>query len=82
MAAAPKKIVFAVYCDTAEQVIAVQNMAKEASSMFEIHAQDIMGIYPMIRKNRGLLKEFAKALTKEGKKGAIKLIPSLIKALM
>jgi hypothetical protein len=78
----PKKIYMAVYCDNDEQAIAVQNIAKEASSAFTIHAVDIMGIYPMIKKNRGLLKDFAKAMSKEGKKGAIKLIPALIKALM
>jgi hypothetical protein len=41
-----------------------------------------MGIYPMIKKNRKLLKDAAQAINKEGKAGAIRLIPALIKALM
>lgn len=78
----PRKIYIAVYCDDEEQATAVQNIAKEASSIFSFSAVDIMGIYPMIKKNRGMLKDFAKAMAKEGKKGAVKLIPSLIKVLI
>ena len=78
----PRKIYVAVYCDDEEQATAVQNIAKEASSIFSFNAVDIMGIYPMIKKNRGMLKDFAKAMAKEGKKGAVKLIPSLIKAFI
>lgn len=72
----------AVYCDNEEQATAVQNIAKEFCSEFSIHAVDIMGMYPLIRKNRGLLKEAARTITKEGKAGAIRLIPALIKAMM
>ena len=72
----------AVYCDNDEQATAVQNIAKEFCSEFSIHAVDIMGMYPLIRKNRGLLKEAARTITKEGKAGAIRLIPALIKAMM
>lgn len=72
----------AVYCDNDEQATAVQNIAKEFCSEFAIHAVDIMGMYPLIRKNKGLLKEAARTITKEGKAGAIRLIPALIKAMM
>lgn len=72
----------AVYCDNDEQATAVQNIAKEFCSEFSIHAVDIMGMYPLIRKNKGLLKEAARTITKEGKAGAIRLIPALIKAMM
>lgn len=72
----------AIYCDDEEQATAVQNIAKEFCSEFSIHAVDIMGMYPLIRKNRGLLKEAARTITKEGKAGAIRLIPALIKAMM
>jgi hypothetical protein len=48
----PRKIYVAVYCDDEEQATAVQNIAKEASSIFNFSAVDIMGIYPMIKKNR------------------------------
>ena len=78
----PRKIYVAVYCDNEEQAQAVQEIAKEFSSAFTIDAVDVMGLYPMIRKNRSLLKETARAITKEGKKGAVRLIPALIKALI
>lgn len=78
----PRKVIMAVYCDNDEQATAVQNIAKEFCSEFSIHAVDIMGMYPLIRKNKGLLKETARTITKEGKAGAIRLIPALIKAMM
>ena len=78
----PRKVIMAVYCDNDEQATAVQNIAKEFCSEFSIHAVDIMGMYPLIRKNKGLLKEAARTITKEGKAGAIRLIPALIKAMM
>lgn len=80
--ATPRKIILAVYCDNDDQAVAVQNISKEFCSMFNVHAIDIMGIYPMIKKNRKLLKDAAQAINKEGKAGAIRLIPALIKALM
>ena len=80
--ATPRKVIFAVYCDNDEQANAVQNIAKEFCTDFSIHAVDLMGIYPIIRKNRKLLKEAARTISKEGKAGAIRLVPSLIKALM
>lgn len=78
----PRKIFIAVYCDGDEQATAVQNVAKEFSSMFQIDAVDLLAFYPVIKKNRGLLKEAAQTITKEGKKGAIRLVPSLIKAMI
>lgn len=80
--ATPRKVILAVYCDNDEQATAVQNIAKEFCSDFSIHAIDIMGLYPTIRKNRKLLKDAARTITKEGKAGAIRLAPALIKALM
>lgn len=78
----PRKIYLAVYCDGEEQTTAVQNVAKEFSSMFQIDAVDLLAFYPVIKKNRALLREAAVTITKEGKKGAIRLIPSLIKAMI
>lgn len=78
----PRKVYMAVYCDSEEQLVAVQNVAKEFSSMFQIDAVDLLSFYPIIKKNRGLLREAAQTITKEGKKGAIRLIPALIKAMI
>ena len=77
-----RKIMIAVYCDDDEQARAVQNIAKEFCSQFSVKATDIMGIYPMILKNKALLKDAAKTITRGGKSAAFRLIPSLLKALM
>lgn len=78
----PRKIYIAVYCDSDEQALAVQNVAKEFCSMFTIDAVDLLAIYPKIKEKRGVLKDAAKVITKEGKKGAIRLVPALIKQLI
>ena len=69
----------AVYCDSDEQAIAVQNIAKELCSTFTINAVDIMCVYPMLKKNRAILKDAIKTIQKEGRAGAIRLIPSIVK---
>ena len=80
--ATPRKVIMAIYCDNDEQAIALQNIAKELCSEFSIQAVDVLAMYPMIRKNKKLLKDAVKTIGKEGKAGAIRLIPALIKALM
>lgn len=70
----------AVDCDSEEQAIAVQNVMKEFCSNFRLNAVDILALYPAIKKNRTLLKEMFKTISKEGKVAAIRLLPSLIKA--
>lgn len=78
----PRKIVLAVYCDNDEQAIAVQNIAKELSSTFMLNAVDIMCVYPMLKKNRALLRDAIKTIKKEGRAGAIRLIPSIVKMFL
>lgn len=75
-----RKIMIAVNCDSDEQALAVQNVMKELCSNVKIEAVDILAMYPTIKKNRGLIKEAIRTISKEGKMGAIRLIPSLIKA--
>ena len=75
-----RKIMIAVDCDTDEQAIAVQNVLKEFCSNFRINGVDILAIYPTIKKNKTLIKQMVTTISKDGKKGAIRLLPSLIKA--
>lgn len=75
----PRKIVMAIYCDNDEQAVAVQNIAKELCSTFTLNAVDIMCVYPMLKKNKALLKDAIKTIQKEGRAGAIRLIPSIVK---
>lgn len=78
----PRKIMIAVYCEDDEQARAVQNIAKEFCSQFSVSATDIMGLYPLILKNKAMLKEAASTISKGGKAAAFRLIPSLLKSLM
>ena len=77
-----RKIVIAVNCESEEQAVAVQNVVKEFCSNFTINAVDLLGMYPMIKKHKGLIKEAARTIAKEGKAGAIRLVPALIKAML
>lgn len=77
----PRKIMIAVYCEDDEQARAVQNIAKEFCSQFSVTAKDIMGFYPLIIKNKALLKEAANTISKGGKAAAFRIVPSLLKAL-
>lgn len=79
--AIPRKVILAIYCDNDEQAVALNNIAKEFCSEFSINAVDILSLYPMVKKNKKLLKDAARIITKEGKAGAIRLLPSLVKAL-
>lgn len=70
----------AVDCDSDAQAAAVQNVLKEFCSNFHLNGVDILALYPTIKKNRTLIKQMITTISKEGKIGAIKLLPSLIKA--
>lgn len=76
-----RKIMVAVYCEDDEQARAVQNIAKEFCSQFQVSATDIMSFYPLIIRNKALLRDAAKTISKGGMASALKLAPSLIMAL-
>lgn len=77
-----RKIVIAVDCDSEQQATAVQNVMREFCANFKLNAVDLLAIYPAVKKNRTLIKDAVKTISKDGKMGAIKLIPSLMKAFM
>lgn len=76
-----RKIEIAVYCENEQERVAIQNIAKEISGMFDIKAKDVIGFYPFVKKNKALLYTAVKTVANEGKKGALKLLPMLIKNL-
>lgn len=78
---AHRKIIIAVDCDNDAQQAAVQEIAKEISTTFQISAADLINFYPFVKKNKALLYSAVKTVSKEGKKGVMKLIPMLIKNL-
>lgn len=76
-----RKIEIAVYCENEQERVAVQNIAKEISGMFDIKAKDVIGFYPFVKKNRALLYTAVRTVANEGKKGVLKLLPMLVKKL-
>lgn len=78
---AHRKIIIAVDCDTDQQQQVVQQIAKEISSTFQISAAELISFYPFVKKHKALLYSAVKTVSKEGKKGVVKLIPMLLKSL-
>lgn len=78
---AHRKIILAVDCDNDQQQQAVQEIAKEISSTFQISASDLISFYPFVKKHKALLYSAVKTVSKEGKKGLVKLVPMLLKNL-
>jgi hypothetical protein len=76
-----KKIYIAVDCENEQEQQLVQNIAQDISQSFTIKAKDLIGFYPAIQKNKALLNTIVKTVSREGKKGLMKLIPILIKQL-
>lgn len=76
-----RKIEIAVYCENEQERVAVQNISKEISGMFDIKAKDVIGFYPFVKKNRALLYTAVRTVANEGKKGVLKLLPMLVKKL-
>lgn len=78
---AHRKIIIAVDCDNDQQQAAVQQIAREISNTFQMSATDLINFYPFIKKHKALLYSAVKTVSKEGKKGVVKLIPMLLKSL-
>ena len=76
-----RKIFLAVDCNSDQEVEAVQQIAKEVSETFRMSAKDLIAFYPFLRQHKALLYSAVKTVSKEGKKGVMKLIPMLIKQL-
>lgn len=76
-----RKIIIAVDCDTEQEQMIVQNIAKEISGTFDIKAKDLINFYPFVKQNKALLYSAVKTVASEGKKGVMKLIPMLLKKL-
>ena len=78
---AHRKIIIAVDCESDEQQQAVQDIAKELSSTFQMRATDLISFYPFVKKHKALLYSAVKTVATEGKKGIVKIVPMLLKNL-
>ena len=76
-----RKIILAVDCENEQQQAAVQEIAKELSATFQLSASSIISFYPFVKKHKALLYSAVKTISKEGKKGIVKIVPMLLKNL-
>lgn len=76
-----KKIMVAVDCDTEQEQQLLQVMAKELSETLRLKAKDLISFYPVLQKHRGLIYSAMQTISREGKKGLLKLIPMLMRQM-
>ena len=76
-----KKISIAVDCETEQEQQRVQEIAKELSEMLRLKAKELIEVHPVLQKNRNLIFTAMQIISKEGKKGLLKLIPLLMRGV-
>ena len=76
-----KKVTIAVDCDNEQEKEMVQVMAKELSETLRLKAKELINFYPVLEKNRNLIYTAMQLVSREGKRGLLKLVPLLIKQL-
>lgn len=76
-----KKVSIAVDCDNEQEKEMVQVMAKELSETLRLKAKELINFYPVLEKNRNLIYTAMQLVSREGKRGLLKLVPLLIKQL-
>lgn len=76
-----KKIIIAVDCQDESEQESVQEIAKEISGTFRLKAKELIDFYPILHKHKALLYTAITTISREGKKGLLKLVPLLIKQL-
>lgn len=73
-----RKIYLAVDCRNDEEAAQVQKIAEDVSMNFDIPAKEIIEYYPMIKKNKGVIKVAVKTLVQEKFKGVGKVVAYLM----
>ena len=76
-----KKIILAVDCENEQEQQMVQVIAKELSEALHLKAKELIDFYPILHKHKALLYTAITTISREGKKGLLKLVPLLIKQL-
>jgi hypothetical protein len=59
----------------------VQTIAKELSELLHLKAKDLIEFYPILKTHRALIYNSINIISKEGKRGLLKLVPMLMKQL-
>lgn len=74
-----RKIIIAVDCDNDQEQQEIQVIAQELSQLFTLKAKNIISFYPVIKQNKTMLYNAAKIVSREGKRGLMKIIPMILK---
>lgn len=73
-----RKIYLAIDCKSDEEAAQVQKIAEDFSRNFDISAKQIIEYYPMVKKNKGVIKMAVKTLIQEKFKGVGKVVAYLM----
>ena len=76
-----KKVILAVDCENEQEQQMVQTIAKELSELLHLKAKDLIEFYPILKTHRALIYNSINIISKEGKRGLLKLVPMLMKQL-
>lgn len=76
-----KRVILAVDCENEKEQQKVQEIAKELSEVLHLKAKDLVEFYPILKTHRALIYNSINIISKEGKKGLLKLVPLLMKQL-
>lgn len=76
-----KKVIIAVDCEKEQEQQMVQEIAKELSELLHLKAKDLIEFYPILKTHRALIYNSINIISKEGKRGLLKLVPMLMKQL-
>ena len=76
-----KKVIIAVDCENEQEQQMVQTIAKELSELLHLKAKDLIEFYPILKTHRALIYNSINIISKEGKRGLLKLVPMLMKQL-
>lgn len=74
-----RSITIAVDCANDQEQAMVQQIAKDASETMRLKASDVIRFYPLYKKNSGLIISAIRAISQEGMKGVMRVVPALIK---
>lgn len=74
-----RAITIAVDCANDQEQEAVQRIAKEASETMRLKASDVIRFYPIYQKNSGLIISAIRAISQEGMKGVMRVVPAFVK---
>ena len=76
-----RKVILAVDCENEQEKQKMQEIANELSELLHFKAKDLIEFYPILKTHRALIYNSINIISKEGKRGLLKLVPLLIKSL-